>query len=218
MTGAAQECIVVGAGGHARAVTAIVLEQGSRLRCRAIVDVLGARAVLTDERVLGIPVEFGVARLDHHRAQGVPIAFLALGTCRDRRLQYDRCATLGYQLPNLLSSSALLGREVALGYGNVVCPRSFIGPAGCLGDNNIVNTGAIIDHEVRIGDDCHIAPAAAIAGRVIIGSRVFVGLGSRIIDGRTICSDVTIGAGGVVTRDISEPGVYVGVPVRRLRA
>jgi serine acetyltransferase len=33
----------------------------------------------------------------------------------------------------------------------------------------------------------------------------------------TICDHVVIGAGAVVTKDITEPGIYVGNPARLLR-
>jgi acetyltransferase-like isoleucine patch superfamily enzyme len=33
----------------------------------------------------------------------------------------------------------------------------------------------------------------------------------------TICDDVVVGAGSVVTRDLSSPGVYAGNPARKLR-
>jgi len=50
----------------------------------------------------------------------------------------------------------------------------------------------------------------------VIGDRVFIGVGATVVDGITICADVTIGAGGVVIGDIIDPGTYVGVPVRRV--
>jgi acetyltransferase-like isoleucine patch superfamily enzyme len=33
-----------------------------------------------------------------------------------------------------------------------------------------------------------------------------------------VCDDVVIGAGAVVTKDITEPGIYAGNPARKLRS
>jgi acetyltransferase-like isoleucine patch superfamily enzyme len=49
-----------------------------------------------------------------------------------------------------------------------------------------------------------------------IGNRVSIGTNSTILP-VSICDDVVVGAGAVVTRDITEPGFYVGNPARLLR-
>ena len=49
-----------------------------------------------------------------------------------------------------------------------------------------------------------------------LGNRVSVGTNATILP-VTICDDVVIGAGAVVTKDITEPGIYVGNPARLLR-
>lgn len=53
----------------------------------------------------------------------------------------------------------------------------------------------------------HIAP-------VKIGDNVFIGMDSIILCGVTICNDVIIGAGSVVSVSIRKPGVYTGSPAR----
>jgi UDP-N-acetylbacillosamine N-acetyltransferase len=45
---------------------------------------------------------------------------------------------------------------------------------------------------------------------------VFLGAGAVVIDSISVASNVFIGAGGVVVTAIDSPGVYVGVPVRRI--
>ncbi len=40
---------------------------------------------------------------------------------------------------------------------------------------------------------------------------------STVIDGTEIGNEITIGAGGVVIREVTEKGTYVGVPVRKIR-
>jgi acetyltransferase-like isoleucine patch superfamily enzyme len=49
-----------------------------------------------------------------------------------------------------------------------------------------------------------------------IGSRVSLGSNATILPVR-ICDDVVIGAGAVVTKDITQPGIYAGNPARLLR-
>ena len=49
----------------------------------------------------------------------------------------------------------------------------------------------------------------------ILGDRVSIGTNATIMP-VTICDDVVIGAGSVVTKDITEPGTYAGNPARKM--
>jgi acetyltransferase-like isoleucine patch superfamily enzyme len=49
-----------------------------------------------------------------------------------------------------------------------------------------------------------------------IGNRVSIGSNATIMP-VAICDDVVIGAGSVVTRSITKPGIYAGNPARLLR-
>jgi acetyltransferase-like isoleucine patch superfamily enzyme len=49
----------------------------------------------------------------------------------------------------------------------------------------------------------------------VVGNRVSIGSNATIMPVR-IADDVVIGAGAVVTRDITTPGKYAGNPARRL--
>ena len=48
-----------------------------------------------------------------------------------------------------------------------------------------------------------------------IGNRVSIGSNATLLP-VSICDDVVIGAGAVVTKDITEKGVYVGNPARKV--
>jgi acetyltransferase-like isoleucine patch superfamily enzyme len=52
---------------------------------------------------------------------------------------------------------------------------------------------------------------------VRIGSRVLVGSGVSVLPGVRIGDDIVVGAGAVVCEDLDVPGVYAGVPARRVR-
>ena len=49
-----------------------------------------------------------------------------------------------------------------------------------------------------------------------IGNRVSIGSNATILPVE-ICDDVVIGAGSVVTKSITKPGIYAGNPARLLR-
>jgi len=51
---------------------------------------------------------------------------------------------------------------------------------------------------------------------ITIGNDVFIGAASTIVQGVQICSNVSVGAGSVVHRSITEPGLYVSNNLRRV--
>ena len=55
-------------------------------------------------------------------------------------------------------------------------------------------------------------------GEITIGNNVYVGTNAIILPNVHITDNVIIGAGAVVSKDITEDGVYVGVPARRVKS
>lgn len=138
----------------------------------------------------------------------------AAGDNRRRRSQIENAPG---QLATLVSPDAHLGIDSILDVGTLVGHGAHVGPGAKVGRGVILNTHSIVEHEAQVGDFTHISVNAVVAGRSKIGSNVFLGAGAVVIDSVTVCSDVVIGAGAVVTSSIDEPGVYVGVPARRVK-
>ena len=107
--------------------------------------------------------------------------------------------------------------KVQIGMGSIVCPGAVITTEIQIGNFVLVYLNTTIGHETSIGDFSTISPGANISGNVKMGKNVFVGTGAMILERLSICDDVTIGAGAVVNRSITEPGVYVGVPAKRIK-
>jgi UDP-N-acetylbacillosamine N-acetyltransferase len=56
-----------------------------------------------------------------------------------------------------------------------------------------------------------------LAGIVHLGDRVFVGAGVATAQCITVCSDVTIGVGAAVVKNIETKGTYIGVPAKPIK-
>jgi acetyltransferase-like isoleucine patch superfamily enzyme len=124
-------------------------------------------------------------------------------------------------------------------YGCAIGDNSFVGPfveiqkGASIGKSCRIQSHSFICELVTIGDDCFISHGTMfindpfVSGRPAadrhlwrstkLGDRVSVGTNATILP-VTICSDVVIGAGAVVTKDITVPGFYVGNPARFLRS
>jgi len=80
--------------------------------------------------------------------------------------------------------------------------------------------GIVINKRVIIGKNCNISQGVTLGqanrgkrkGTPIIGDNVYMGPGAKIIGNVTIGNNVAIGANCVVTKDILDNSVVVGIP------
>ncbi len=123
--------------------------------------------------------------------------------------------------------------ECSLADGVFVGPFVEIQKGVRIGRRTRVQSHSFICELVTVGEDCFIGhgvmfindlfrdggPSKTSAGwqRTEIADRVSIGSNSTILPVR-ICSDVVIGAGSVVTKNIDSPGVYAGNPARKIKS
>lgn len=124
-------------------------------------------------------------------------------------------------------------------YGCAIGDNSFIGPfveiqqGAVIGKRCRIQSHAFICELVTIGDDCFISHGAMFINDLFagggpaagnkdlwrstkIGNRVSIGTNATILP-VAICDHAVIGAGAVVTKNITESGIYTGNPARLLR-
>tara|TARA_Y100001937_G_scaffold24219_1_gene34829 strand:+ start:1180 stop:1626 length:447 start_codon:yes stop_codon:yes gene_type:complete len=120
-------------------------------------------------------------------------------------------------------------------YGVTVGDNVFIGPFCEIQKNVIIGcdvriqSHSFICENTYIGDDTFIAHGVMFTndkfsdGKLskdylptYVGQRCRIGSNVTLLPVK-ICDDVTIGAGSVVTKDITTPGVYAGNPARKIK-
>ena len=125
-------------------------------------------------------------------------------------------------------------------YGATIGDGTFIGPfveiqrGAVIGKRCKIQSHAFVCDLVTIGDDTVVAHGVMFINDLFktggpannnrdlwastkIGNKVSIGTGSTIL-AVNICDNVVIGAGSVVTKDITKPGIYAGNPAKFLRA
>lgn len=142
--------------------------------------------------------------------------FVAIGNAEVRKRVFEKIISNNKNLVTLIHPNAIIGENVTIGKGSLIVAGAVINPSTVIGEGCIVNTCASIDHDNIIGDFVHVAVGAHVCGTVKIGDNTWIGAGATISNNVDVCADCVIGAGAVVIKNITESGIYVGVPVKRL--
>ena len=113
-------------------------------------------------------------------------------------------------------TAQILGNDVFIEDGSIIC-------AGCILTTNIkigrhahLNLHTTIGHDCEIGDYFTTAPGAKISGNCKIKECVYIGTNASIKEKISINSFVTIGLNAGVVKNITESGIYVGTPSKRI--
>jgi UDP-perosamine 4-acetyltransferase len=210
MENALPAILVLGAGGHGKAIIDLLLADGG-WRVAGVVDAAPRVAA-----VLGAPVLGDEAMLAGLAAAGIAAAHPAIGDNAQRIAAAARLRAAGFALPALVHPAAIIGHGARLEEGAAVLARAVIGPDVRIGRLALINTGAIVEHDCLVEEAAHLAPGAVLGGGVRIGSGAMVGAAAVIRPGVTIGAGAVIGAGAAVLADVPPGATMGGVPARNL--
>ena len=200
-----KKLVIIGASGHGKVIADIALKSGYEIA-----------GFLDDndsiKEVCGFPILGTTKNMYEYKDKCEFIIAIGNNAIREKI-----ATTCDVKWATLIHPTAVLGINVQIGKGTVIMANAVINPCANIGRHCIINTGAIVEHDNDLADYVHISPNATLAGTVCIGRGVHIGVGSCVKNNVTITDDVTVGAGASVVKDITEAGVYVGVPARRMR-
>jgi acetyltransferase-like isoleucine patch superfamily enzyme len=106
-------------------------------------------------------------------------------------------------------------RDVSIGPRTRIQSHSFICEFVDIGADSVIAHGVVFINDLFEGGGAARGDKTKWRSTVI-GNNVSIGSNATILPVR-ICDGAVIGAGSVVTRDITEPGIYAGNPCRKLR-
>ena len=124
-------------------------------------------------------------------------------------------------------------------YGCHLGDNVFVGPFVeiqsdvSIGKNTKIQSHSFVCSQVTIGDDCFVGHGVMFTNDTFskggpargekklwksteIGNNVSIGSNATILP-VSICHNAVIGAGAVVTKNIKTPGIYAGVPAKKIK-
>jgi len=138
---------------------------------------------------------------------------------------------------NIIGKNVSVGKNVKIGHNCIIEDNVTIGnnvilqanikiaSGTAIWNNCTFKHGTILTNDVLIKDGVFMGPNTITLGGThkretkhgtVIGVDCYIGAGSQIAAATRLCDNVTMGAMSFANKDITEPGIYVGIPVRRL--
>lgn len=208
----AEQIVVVGVGGFGRE-TLDVIEAINAVAESPVWEILGA--------VDDSPSDLNLKRLEARgipfigNVAGVPAAAtvaIGIGSPKVRHMIHGQLAERGFAFASLIHPTAVVGSQVRIGDGAIICAGVSIGTNVALGKQIHLNPHSVIGHDTVLGDFVSVNPNATVSGECTLNAEVLLGAGALILQGLKVGARATIGAAACVTKDVQTASTVVGVP------
>jgi acetyltransferase EpsM len=195
--------LLYGASGHAQVVKDSIQTAGGKVK--AVFDDNPDLIKLDDAPVVGF-----------YKADFEPKLPIII-TIGDNLIRKKVVNKVGHSFGIAIHDRAIVSQYSEVSEGSVVLPGAVVNAGSSVGKHCIINTNAVVEHDCEVEDFVHISPNVTICANVFIGEGTHIGAGATIIPGRTIGKWCVIGAGSVITQDIPDYSMVVGVPGKIIR-
>lgn len=205
--------LIIGAGNFGREVYAWAKHSPEHGRSWVLAGFLDDRVNILD----GYSSAYGTVSAveDYAPAPGEVFA-CALGDPASKQKYAGKILERGGTFINVVHPTAVMGENVRMGIGIILCPYVVVSSDVTLNDFVTVNTHSNIGHDVVIGKWTQVGPSCAINGRAIVGESVFMGSHATILPHGRVGDHAVVGAGSVVLKKVEAGTTVFGVPAKKI--
>lgn len=138
---------------------------------------------------------------------------IGIGNPLLRRKLFEDFTAIGGEYVGTISPFAKIGN-----FGNSIAVGCNIMTGTVITNDVIIKKGALINlnctigHDSLIGEFVEMSPGVHISGNCIVGDYSVIGTNATVLPRVTIGKNVIVGAGSVVTKDIPDNCLVVGIP------
>lgn len=204
-----EDIILLGLGGHAHSVVDSI-EQTGKYNIVGFLDTEEMQGKhFRDYRVLDID-----DAIKKYYDKGIKNAFVTIGFMGDRDIRvrlYKRLKDVGYIVPTIIDSTAVISDNASFDDGIFIGRRAVINAGASIGKMCIINTGAIVEHDCTVGEFSHLAVGSVLCGGASVGRQTLIGANATVIQNIEIGSNVIVGAGTVICKNMQDNMMRYGL-------
>jgi sugar O-acyltransferase (sialic acid O-acetyltransferase NeuD family) len=206
MTEQRKEVIVIGAGGFGREVSEWAQDSGLNVVGFADDDPDALQGFN-----YGLPILGPIEAVQNEES----VAFVvAVGEPATRRHLADRLEAVGGSLVSVIHPRAYVAKTAQIGHGCILAPYVQVSADATVGANTALSPFASIWHDAVVGSHCFFCPYGVVTGGVELGDGVFLGTHATVVPRISVGSGTRVAAGAVVTRDVGQGLLMIGMPAR----
>lgn len=201
--------IIVGAGALGREIlnwSEQAIVAGAPWKIKGFLD---SRAAMLDgfdgmPPILGSPEEYRPLETD--------VFLCAIGEPAPKRAYATLLEEKGAVFATLVHPTALVGRNVRMGPGTVICPFTQLSCDIEVGRHVFVGTHSSVAHDTSIGSYTQICGNCQLNGHVRVGCDVFIASSATLLPKCKVEDGAYVGAGSVVLRRVRAYNKVFGNP------
>lgn len=166
-----QKLLILGAGGHGKAVAEAALLSGKWHDIAFVDDCWPHKST-----VFGINIVSNIEGLTQIASEWTA-ATPAVGNNALRQQWMRVINSVNMPMATVIHPSACVSSSAIIGSGTAIMALAMIGVDVLIGECSIINAHSTVDHDVRLGDFVHLGVGVHLAGGVQVGSNVWLQVG-----------------------------------------
>lgn len=143
---------------------------------------------------------------------------IAIGEPKTVKALVEKIKNKNISFPNIICPTFDIVDPItfSIGKGNVIKNACRVSCNVKLGDFNMLNGMVVFGHDAEVGSYNSFMPTVRISGEVKIGDTNFFGIGSIVLQGVKIGTDVRLGAASVLMKNPQDGFLYMGNPAKKM--
>jgi len=130
----------------------------------------------------------------------------------DNKIRKKVSEIVSHSFATAIHPSSIIDDVSKIGLGSAIFQSVTIQRDAFIGRHCIINTNASVDHDCIIEDFVHVSPSATLCGNIKVGEGTLIGANATILPNVKIGKWCKIGAGAVLTNDVPDYSLVIGVP------